>query len=58
MKSPLTKFILKAVGFFLIWYVIYELWLLPEGSLDEFISLNVISVSKGVLEWFGFEIFS
>lgn len=58
MKSPLAKFIYKSVGFFLIWYVIYELWLLPDGRMDEFISLNVIGIGKGILEWLGFEIFS
>lgn len=58
MKSPLVIFIIKSVGFFIIWYIIYELWLLPDGRLDEFISLNVIGISKGFLEWVNFEIFS
>ncbi|MFY0683197.1 MAG: archaeosortase/exosortase family protein [Balneola sp.] len=58
MKSPLVIFIIKSLGFFIIWYIIYELWLLPDGSLDEFISLNVIGISKGLLESMSFEIFS
>lgn len=56
--SPLTKFIVKALSFFIIWYVIYELWLLPDGSLDEWISLNVISNSSGIVQWFGFDVFT
>lgn len=58
LKSPLSRFVIKSIVFFLVWYIIYELWLLPDGSIDEFISLNVIGISKGVLELFTFEIFS
>ena len=56
--SPLTLFILKAVGFFIIWYIIYELWLLPDGRLDEWLSLNVIGISKGILQSFDYDIIS
>jgi exosortase/archaeosortase family protein len=58
IKSPLTQFVIKAIGFFLVWYVIYELWLLPNGALDKFISLNVIGISKGILDWLSFDIFT
>tara|TARA_R110002124_G_scaffold197895_2_gene364937 strand:- start:1831 stop:2349 length:519 start_codon:yes stop_codon:yes gene_type:complete len=58
MKSPLTQFIVKALCFFIVWYVIYELWLLPDGSLDEWISLNIISNSAGIVDWLGYEVFT
>lgn len=58
MKSPLFLFIIKALGFFIIWYMIYELWLLPDGRLDEWISLNIIGVSKGLLELISYEVIS
>lgn len=58
MKSPITLFVLKAISFFLVWYIIYELWLLPDGRLDEWISLNVIGISKGIIVFFGYELFS
>lgn len=58
INSPLTKFILKALCFFIVWYVIYEIWLLPEGSLDEWISLNIISNSVGIVQWLGYEVFT
>lgn len=54
-KSPVTQFILKALGIFAIWYVIYELWLLPQGDLDEWLSLNIVSVSNGIIQLFGYE---
>lgn len=55
LKSPVTQFILKALGIFAIWYVIYELWLLPQGDLDEWLSLNIVSVSNGIIQLFGYE---
>lgn len=54
-KSPVTQFILKALGIFAIWYVIYELWLLPQGDLDEWLSLNIVAVSNGVIQLFGYD---
>lgn len=41
---------LKAAGIYICWYVIYELWLLPEGSLDQWLTTNIVSVSAGLLE--------
>lgn len=56
--APITRFVIKALGFFIVWYMIYELWLLPDGRLDEWISLNVIGISKGFLGWLDFEVFT
>lgn len=58
IESPLTKFVLKAVAFFIAWYVVYELWLLPNGAMDEWIALNVTEIGKGILQWWEFDIFS
>lgn len=58
MKSPVVAFVLKALAIFVIWYMLYELWLLPNGSLDEWLSLNIIGVSAGILELFGVDVFT
>ncbi len=58
LKSPLVRFIFKALGFFLVWYIVYELWLLPNGALDEWVSVNIISNCAGILNWLGYDIFS
>ena len=55
LKSPVTQFILKAFAIFVLWYVVYELWLLPDGRLDEWVSLNIVSVSSGIVRLFGYE---
>lgn len=58
MNSPVYKFILKAISVFVIWYLVYELWLLPNGVLDEWVSLNIIRVSGGLLSSMGFEVYT
>ena len=55
IKSPVTQFILKALGIFSLWYVIYELWLLPKGELDLWLSLNIVAVSDGIIQAFGYD---
>ena len=58
MNSPVIKFIAKALGIFVIWYILYELWLLPDGRLDEWLSLNIVGVSSGIINAFGYESWS
>ncbi len=58
MKSPVVTFILKALLIFVVWYLIYELWLLPDGRLDTWLSYNIIGNTAGILQNFGFEIFT
>ena len=55
MKSPVLKFIVKALGIFILWYIVYELWLLPDGRVDEWLALNLVSISSGFINLFGFE---
>lgn len=58
MNSTTAKFIGKALIFFIGWYLLYELWLLPDGRLDEWLSFNIIGNSAGILEAFGYETFT
>jgi exosortase family protein XrtF len=53
-NKPIYIFLTKAIGFFILWYLIYELWLLPDGQLDEWLSLNIVQVSGGILDTLGF----
>jgi exosortase family protein XrtF len=58
LKSEIGNFILKVVGIYLCWYFLYELWLLPEGSLDEWLTRNIIAVSGSILNIFEFDVFA
>lgn len=51
-------FLLKAVGIYICWYLVYELWLLPEGTLDAWLTRNIVSVSAGILKSLGYEIYA
>ncbi len=58
MNSAIIKFIVKAFAVFILWYIIYELWLLPEGNLDKWLALNIVAVSNGLIEFIGYETWS
>ena len=55
IESPILLFIAKVIGIYICWYFIYELWLLPDGSLDEWLALNIVEVSTGILKGLGYE---
>ena len=40
----------------MLWYVLYELWLLPDGRLDHWVALRVIDGAALVTRLFGFEV--
>lgn len=58
LKSEIGAFLLKVAGIYLCWYFIYELWLLPEGSLDHWLTTNIVSVSAGILKSAGYDIYA
>jgi exosortase/archaeosortase family protein len=49
------QFVGKVLAFYALWYVLYDLWLLPDGTVDQWLSLNVASVSGTLLGGLGFE---
>ena len=55
LKSPVAIFIIKALLIFVVWYVLYEMWLLPDGRLDEWVSLNIVGVSNGIVHALGYK---
>ncbi len=54
--SPIRTFVLKAFGIFVLWYVLYELWLLPDGQLDHWVALKVIDGTAFLTKLMGFEV--
>ena len=53
-RRRVVVFLGKVAAFYAIWYVLYDLWLLPDGTLDRWLSLNVAWVSTALLEGLGF----
>lgn len=58
LRSDIGIFLLKVVGIYLCWYVIYELWLLPDGRLDAWLTTNIVSVSAGILQSLGYDLYA
>jgi exosortase family protein XrtF len=58
LKSEVGIFLLKVAGIYLLWYLIYELWLLPDGTLDQWVTTNIVSVSAGMLEMLGYDFYA
>ncbi|MGD8427824.1 MAG: archaeosortase/exosortase family protein [Balneolaceae bacterium] len=58
LKSGNGILLLKVLGIYLGWYLAYELWLLPNGSLDYWLTTNIVSVSAGILQAFGYKIYA
>lgn len=58
LKSDVGIFLLKVAGIYLLWYFIYELWLLPDGTLDQWVTTNIVSVSAGMLEILGYDFYA
>jgi exosortase/archaeosortase family protein len=54
--SPIRTFALKALGIFVLWYVLYELWLLPDGRIDYWVALIVIDGAAFLTELMGLEV--
>jgi|TARA_B110000914_G_scaffold83786_1_gene73822 exosortase/archaeosortase family protein len=56
--SPLTRFLMKVSAIYIIWYLIYDYYLLPDGRLDAFLSLSGVNLAGGILNIFGWDIYS
>ena len=54
--SLIRNFALKDLGIFVLWYILYVLWLLPDGRLDYWVALRVIDGAAFVTKLFGFEV--
>jgi exosortase/archaeosortase family protein len=52
----IAVFAAKVLAFYGLWYMLYDLWLLPNGMVDRWLSLNVASVSGTLLGGLGFDV--
>ena len=50
----IVAFLAKVIGIYAVWFVLYDLWLLPDGRLDAWLSVHIASVTAGVLGALGY----
>jgi len=53
-SDPLYQFLIKGFLLFLGWYLIYDLWIHPQGWLDMLVIKNLESVSYTIIESLGY----
>jgi exosortase/archaeosortase family protein len=56
-QSEIVHFFLKIAGFFLVWYILYDLWIMPNGWIDEPLSRNIAGITAGLLTASGETVF-
>jgi len=54
-RRRVALFLGKVGAFYVLWYLLYDLWLLPDGTVDRWLSLNVAAVAGGLLRGVGVE---
>lgn len=57
MNKQVVHFLVKLLAYFGGWYILYELWVLPDGRLDEWLSVNIIDVTGGFFSLFNADFF-
>lgn len=58
LQQPIVRFLLFFAGLYVLWFLVYDLWLHPEESLDEWIIQWTIYISEHVLQLFGYTIYT
>ena len=48
-NRTLALFLAKMVAAYAVWFVLYDLWLLPAGRLDEWLSVHVAAWTAGLM---------
>lgn len=57
LKSDIAIFLYKVLGIYICWYLIYDLWLLPDGTLDRWLVYNIVDVSSTLLQVFNYDVY-
>lgn len=57
-QNKIARFLAKATFFYLLWFLIYELWLHPNQTLDLYVISLTVYVSKLILNVLGYEVFT
>ncbi len=48
------SFLIKAFGLYFFWYLLYEMWLHPQGRIDEAIIDQLVNANNFILSLFGY----
>lgn len=57
LKNPAIRFFLVAFFLFISWFLVYELWLHPLGTVDQWMINLIVANGQLILHGLGFETF-
>jgi exosortase family protein XrtF len=57
-RSEVIIFFAKALSIYIVWYLLYDLWMLPDGRVDLWLSEHIVRVSGGFLSILGFDVYA
>lgn len=56
-RKRIAIFFLRGFVVWLAWYILYDLWLAPQGSFDHWLCNDLVSVSGTIMRVLGFHVF-
>lgn len=56
--SEIFLFLARVLSIYLLWYMLYHLWILPDGRLDLYLSRNIVAVTSAMLQAVGYDVFA
>ena len=54
----IALFLLKAIALYLIWFLVYDNWLLKDGLVDDFLISHLVSATEFMLNLMGYDVFT
>lgn len=58
LKNPVFRFLSTVFLLYILWYLVYNLWLHPNEKFDLFVIDITVSLSKWILELFGYVVYT
>ncbi|UTW62736.1 archaeosortase/exosortase family protein [bacterium SCSIO 12741] len=55
-SNPLIRFLVFSVLLYVLWYVLYELWIHPQGAVDAFAINQIVEHARFILEAIGYRL--
>lgn len=58
LKNPITRFLLLFAGMYVLWFMLYDLWLQPQGDLDDAVAFYTIWMAEDLLQILGYTVYN
>lgn len=52
-----ATFLLKGFGLYIVWFLLYDNWILKDGFVDHFLINHLVNSTSNILNWLGYTTF-